>query len=56
MAVIEFKNPETERTIMALIAPTSEMLKLRRMAYLTKNGLIHPDITLIKNIDARAYY
>jgi hypothetical protein len=39
VAVIEFKNIETERTIKAMIAPTQEQLKLKRGIFLIKNAL-----------------
>jgi hypothetical protein len=56
MAVIEFKNIETETAFKAACQPTQEMIKLKRIAYLHKNGLVHPDIVQLKNIDMRAYW
>lgn len=58
MAVIEFKNVETETAFKRACQPTITEFeqKLKRVAYLHKNGLTHPDIATLKNIDMRAYY
>ena len=56
MAIIEFVNEQTRRTVLAMVCPTEEQRKFKRIAYLQKNGLIHPDIAVPKNIDMRAYW
>lgn len=38
MAVIEFKNVETETAFKVACQPTPEMIKLKRGLYLLRNG------------------
>ena len=56
MAIIEFVKETDRQIVLAMIAPTQEQQKLKRIAYLHKNGLTHPDIATLKKIDTRAYW
>jgi hypothetical protein len=62
MAIIEFRNIETETAFLnslekeqiEITETERQQQKLKRILYLKKHGLTHPDIVTIRNIDLRA--